>query len=63
MTARLLTADEVAERLAVPERWVMEASRRGELPVVRLGRFRRFDERDIEAWLDAQRATTNKENQ
>jgi excisionase family DNA binding protein len=39
----------------VARSWVYGAARRGELPSVRCGRYRRFDERDIERWIDAQR--------
>jgi excisionase family DNA binding protein len=36
---RLLTADELAERLNVPTSWVREQARQGGIPVVRLGRY------------------------
>lgn len=38
MTDRLLTADEVAELLAVPVSWVRESTRSGAMPHVELGR-------------------------
>ena len=48
--------------LAVPEGWVKEASRNGRLPVVKLGRYRRYDRADVLAWVEEQkqggRATT-----
>lgn len=52
MTGRLLTADEVAERLSVPVSWVRESSRSGAIPCVRLGRYVRFVEADVESWLE-----------
>jgi len=55
MSERLLTAGEVAELLAVPESWVREATREGRLPHLRLGRYRRYERRAIEAWLSEQR--------
>ena len=55
MNGRLLTADEVAELLAVPVSWVREATREGRLPHLRLGRYRRYDREAIEAWLAEQR--------
>ena len=52
MKDRLLTADEVAERLAVPVSWVRESTRSGAIPVVELGRYRRYREADVLAWLE-----------
>ena len=52
---RLLTADQVAERFQVPKSWIYSAARRNELPSVRLGRYVRFDPRDLEEWGAAQR--------
>ena len=53
--SRLLTAEEVAAMLRVPQSWVYGAARNGNLPAVRAGRYVRFDRRDIEAWIDRQR--------
>lgn len=47
---RLLTAAEVAELLQVPATWVYEAARRGAIPHVKLGRYVRFDEAEVERW-------------
>ncbi len=52
---RLLNADEVAARLAVPVSWVRESSRSGVLPSRRLGRYVRYSWVDVAAWLDEQR--------
>lgn len=54
MEDRLLTATEVAELLAVPERWVREHTRGGLLPVIELGRYRRYRHDAIVAWIEAQ---------
>ena len=48
----LLTAKEVARLLAVPESWVREATRDGRLPHLCLGRYRRYQQSAIEAWLN-----------
>lgn len=48
---RLLTVEEVAERLGVTKDWVWAQARAGRIPHVRLGRYRRFREEAIEAWL------------
>lgn len=56
MTERLLTAQDVAELLAVPLSWVREATRAGRLPHVALGRYRRYQRAAIEAWIAEQQA-------
>lgn len=57
MTERLLTAEEVADRLAVPVSWVREATRDGRLPHLRLGRYVRYDGAAIARWLQDQAGT------
>jgi len=52
MSERLLTADDVAELLAVPVSWVRESTRSGAMPCVRLGRYVRFERAAVEAWLE-----------
>jgi excisionase family DNA binding protein len=54
VSERLLTAGEVAELLAVPERWVREHTRGGLLPHVVLGRYRRYRLEAVLAWLEVQ---------
>jgi len=53
VTDRLLDAKAIAERLGVPESWVRESARSGAIPHVKLGRYVRFDQADVEAWLDS----------
>jgi len=53
---RLLTASDVADRLSVSRRWIEEATRRGEIPHVRLGRFPRYRAESIDAWVREQEA-------
>jgi excisionase family DNA binding protein len=53
---RLLTAKDVAQMLAVPESWVREATREGRIPHLALGRYRRYQHAEIEAWLADQHA-------
>jgi excisionase family DNA binding protein len=48
----LLTAAEVAQLLGVPRTWVYEQSRRGAIPTVTLGRYRRYRRAAIDAWLE-----------
>jgi excisionase family DNA binding protein len=49
---RLLTVDDVAERLGVTKDWVWAQARAGHIPHVQLGRYRRFREEALEEWLD-----------
>jgi excisionase family DNA binding protein len=53
---RLLTAEEVAERLGVTKDWVWAQARAGRIPHVQLGRYRRFREEALETWLRDQEA-------
>jgi excisionase family DNA binding protein len=54
VTDRLLTAGEIAEMLAVPERWVRDHTRGGLIPHLRLGRYVRYREESVLAWLEQQ---------
>jgi excisionase family DNA binding protein len=38
----LLTAEQVAERLSLPQSWIEEATRQGRLPCHEFGRYRRY---------------------
>jgi excisionase family DNA binding protein len=51
--------EEVADLLQVPVSWVYERTRRrgrDRLPGFHLGKYWRFDESEIRAWLEQQRA-------
>jgi excisionase family DNA binding protein len=48
----LLTAEQVGELLGVPKSWVYEQSRRGRIPTVTLGRYRRYRREAIERWIE-----------
>lgn len=52
MSKSLLTASDVAALLGVRVSWVYEQSRRGRIPTVTLGRYRRYRREAIEAWLE-----------
>jgi excisionase family DNA binding protein len=52
MTDRLLTADEVAAMVNVPTSWVRESTRSGAIPHLRLGRYVRYREEAVLAWLE-----------
>jgi excisionase family DNA binding protein len=53
-----LTTEEVLEYLQVNLRTVYRLIKAGKIPAVRVGRQWRFRKRDIDAWLDSQRART-----
>ena len=55
MTDRLLTAGELAERLALSTATVLDWFEAGRLPGFKLGRVVRFRESEVLAWLEAQR--------
>ncbi len=38
--------------LGVPKTWVYEQSRRGSIPTVTLGRYRRYREEAIRRWIE-----------
>jgi excisionase family DNA binding protein len=53
---RLLSVEEVADLLQVPARTLYQWRFRGEGPVsMRIGRYVRFDPRDIERWVESRK--------
>jgi len=57
----LLTAEEVAKRLAMTEARIYEMARTGELPSILIGRLRRFEPEAIAKWLATRRSAIGKE--
>ena len=51
----LIDANAVAAMLNVPVTWVREHTRSGAIPCVQLGRYVRYREGDVLAWLDTTR--------
>lgn len=54
-TPKLLTIQEVAQLLHVPRSWIYSRTRRrsaDRIPGFRLGKYWRFREADVLAWLD-----------
>ena len=54
MADRLLTADEVAERLQLTTDFVYALVRRGAIPHLRFGRTVRFRSEAVDRWLEAE---------
>jgi excisionase family DNA binding protein len=48
---KLLAAGELAKQLNVPESWVRSEQRAGRIPFKRLGKYVRFNRREVEAAL------------
>jgi excisionase family DNA binding protein len=46
----LMRAEEAAEQLGVPKSWVLAEARADRIPHVRLGKYVRFDPRELEVW-------------
>lgn len=55
MSERLLTAAELADRLALSTSTVLDWFEAGRLPGFKLGRVVRFRESEVLEWLEAQR--------
>ena len=58
--ALAVTAEEVADFLAVSEAWVAEQARAGDIPAIKLGRYWRFRMSEIEDVVDSPAVTTYK---
>jgi excisionase family DNA binding protein len=50
--SNLLTAEDVAAMLGVTTGWVYAQSRKGRIPTITLGRYRRYRRDAILQWLD-----------
>ena len=62
----LLTVGEAAQFLHVPLSWIYEHARTGSgdrLPVIKIGKYLRFDRRDLRAYIDAKRAAAQRQPQ
>ena len=60
----LLTVQETAQLLKVSVSWIYEHVRpdaEDRLPVVKLGKYLRFDRRDLLAYIDAKRAASRRQ--
>ena len=56
---KLLTIDELAERLGVTRRHVRRLVQERKVPFLKVGKFVRFDPAAIAAWLGSQRVPTS----
>ena len=60
MNDRLMTAEEVAAKLAVPTSWVRAETRAGRMPHVKLGRYRRYAMPIVAAWIVDQQSESGR---
>jgi len=47
----LLTTDEIAEKLKMKKSWIYSKTRTGEIPHLKVGKYRRFILEDVLNWL------------
>jgi excisionase family DNA binding protein len=59
MATRLFTAKEVGRRLGVPETKVRAEARAGRFPHHKIGRYRRFSDDQVDAYLALTRVETD----
>ena len=50
MTGRVLTPNEIAERIRMTAAYIRQLCDRGELPARKVGKFWRIEESDFDAW-------------
>jgi Helix-turn-helix domain len=48
---RLLDANAAGDLLGVPPSWLLAQARRDAVPHLRLGKYVRFDQADLERWI------------
>ena len=52
-TGQLLLSEEVATRLRVPINHIYRLARRGEIASVKIGRYVRFEEQEVERYISS----------
>ena len=62
MVPKLLTMDELAERLGVTQRHVRRLVAEKRVPYLKVGRFIRFDPAQISAWLESRRVAVSRDS-
>lgn len=55
---KLLKPGEAAKYLAISPRHLWDLAKKGEVPVVRIGRATRYDIRDLDSWVEEQKTRT-----
>lgn len=60
---KLLTLQQVAQRLQISETTLYKLARRGKIPAIKVGNQWRFKIEDIDRWLESQKISKKKEKQ
>jgi len=60
---KLLTLQQVSEKLQISENTLYKLARKGEIPAIKIGNQWRFKAQDIERWLEEQKILRKKMNQ
>jgi excisionase family DNA binding protein len=55
MEEKLLTPEEQAEKLRVKLSWIYAQTRQKKIPFVKIGKYIRFREKEVDDWLRAQK--------
>jgi len=55
MPKKLITLEELSERLQVKKSWLYEKTRLNEIPYIKVGKYIRFVEDEIWKWLAGKR--------
>lgn len=56
---KYLTIEDLSLLLQVPKSWLYERTRRNQIPFKKLGKYLRFDQTEIENWINKNRSTLN----
>ena len=59
MNDNLLTVDELAEKLNIPKSRVYSFTRQGEIPMIKIGKYCRFELDAVINWLKHRNRTEN----
>lgn len=51
MSERLLRIEDLAAKLQVPKSWIYERTRSKQIPYLKVGKYIRFQESEIDTWI------------
>jgi excisionase family DNA binding protein len=57
---KLLTLQQVAQRLQISETTLYKLARKGKIPAIKVGNQWRFKKEDIDKWLESQKVSEKK---
>lgn len=56
---KYLTIDELSDLLQIPKSWIYERTRKNQIPHKRIGKYLRFDQSEIENWINRSNSKLN----